>query len=128
MLSDPSWVFRQYDHQLFLNTVDGPGGDAAVLRLSAPGLPRSERGLALDHRLQPDLVQRHRSPGWYRSHRGRRRAQRGLCRGSGPWPVVNCLNFGNPEHPEVMWQLSQAVDGMSEACVGPRTSGSSAAT
>ena len=47
MLSDPSWVFRQYDHQLFLNTVDGPGGDAAVLRLAAPGLPHPQRGLAL---------------------------------------------------------------------------------
>ena len=47
LLSDPSWVYRQYDHQLFLNTVDGPGGDAAVLRLAAPGLPPSDNGLAL---------------------------------------------------------------------------------
>ena len=47
MLVDPRWVWRQYDHQLFLNTVAGPGGDAAVLRLAAPGLPASERGLAL---------------------------------------------------------------------------------
>ena len=47
MVSDPSWVYRQYDHQLFLNTVEGPGGDAAVLRLAAPGLPPSDKGLAL---------------------------------------------------------------------------------
>jgi phosphoribosylformylglycinamidine synthase subunit PurL len=39
MLVDPAWVYRQYDHQLFLNTVEPPGGDAAVLRLKAPGLP-----------------------------------------------------------------------------------------
>ena len=39
------------------------------------------------------------------------------CAGARPLAVVNCLNFGNPEHPEVMWQLSQAVDGMSEACL-----------
>ena len=39
MLGDASWVYRQYDHQLFLNTVVGPGEDAAVLRLAAPGLP-----------------------------------------------------------------------------------------
>ncbi len=39
LLADSSWVYRQYDHQLFLNTVVGPGGDAAVLRLAAPGLP-----------------------------------------------------------------------------------------
>ena len=38
------------------------------------------------------------------------------CVGAEPMAVVNCLNFGNPEHPEVMWQLSEAVDGMSEAC------------
>ncbi len=36
MLVDPTWVFRQYDHQLFLNTVEGPGGDATVLRLKHP--------------------------------------------------------------------------------------------
>ncbi|MDP1807110.1 MAG: AIR synthase-related protein, partial [Acidimicrobiales bacterium] len=46
-LADTSWVWSQYDHQLFLNTVEGPGGDAAVLRLKAPGLPASRRGLAL---------------------------------------------------------------------------------
>src|SRR5919202_3785435 len=47
MLADTSWVWSQYDHQLFLNTVEGPGGDAAVLRLKAPGLPRSQRALAV---------------------------------------------------------------------------------
>jgi phosphoribosylformylglycinamidine synthase subunit PurL len=40
------------------------------------------------------------------------------CAGAQPIAVVNCLNFGNPEHPEVMWQLSEAIDGMSEACRG----------
>ncbi len=55
----PSWVYRQYDHQLFLNTVVGPGGDAAVLRLAAPGLPASaRRGLALSTDSQPPLVRR----------------------------------------------------------------------
>ena len=39
------------------------------------------------------------------------------CSGATPKAVVNCLNFGNPEHPEVMWQLSEAIDGMSEACL-----------
>ena len=46
---------------------------------------------------------------------GRITAQPGLC-GARPLAVVNCLNFGNPTHPEVMWQLSEAIDGMSEAC------------
>src|SRR5947207_7196144 len=48
MLLDPTWVFRQYDHQLFLNTVEAPGGDAAVLRLKGPGVPLPSRlGLAV---------------------------------------------------------------------------------
>ena len=38
------------------------------------------------------------------------------CVGARPLGLVNCLNFGNPEHPEVMWQLSEAIDGMAEAC------------
>src|SRR5262249_57021577 len=40
------------------------------------------------------------------------------CAGARPAALVNCLNFGNPEHPEVMWQLSEAIDGMSAACRG----------
>src|SRR5205823_4679871 len=47
MLADTSWVWHQYDHQLFLNTVEAPGGDAAVLRLKAPGIGDTGKGLAL---------------------------------------------------------------------------------
>ncbi|MDP9442599.1 MAG: phosphoribosylformylglycinamidine synthase subunit PurL, partial [Actinomycetota bacterium] len=114
LLVDPAWVYRQYDHQLFLNTVVAPGGDAAVLRLRAPGLPPSRRGLALssdgnarwcalDPRLGTAMVVAES-------------ALNVACVGARPAAVVNCLNFGNPEHPEVMWQLSEAVDGMAEAC------------
>jgi len=114
LLRSPRWVFRQYDHQLFLNTVVGPGGDAALLRLAGPGLPVSERGVAvttdsnprycaLDPRLGTELT-----------------LAEGVanlaCVGATPVAVVNCLNFGNPEHPEVMWQLSECIDGMAEAC------------
>ncbi len=115
MLTDPSWVYRQYDHQLFLNTVEGPGGDAAVLRLAGPGLPGSERGLALST---------DSNPAWCsidpRAGTAATVAEGALnvaCAGARPMAVVNCLNFGNPEHPEVMWQLSEAVDGMTEACL-----------
>ena len=115
LLQDPSWIYRQYDHQLFLNTVVAPGGDAAVLRLKAPGLPPSRRGLALstdgnarwcaiDPRLGSALTV----------------AEATLnvaCAGAQPVALVNCLNFGNPEHPEVMWQLSEAIDGLAGACL-----------
>ena len=114
MLADTSWVWRQYDHQLFLNTVAGPGGDAAVLRLAAPGLPESRRGLALST---------DSNPRWCaidpRAGTALTVAESALnvaCTGARPVALVNCLNFGNPEHPEVMWQLSESIDGMAEAC------------
>ena len=112
--ADPSWAYRQYDHQLFLNTVVPPGSDAAVLRLKAPGLPASERGMALS------VDGNHR---WCavdpRAGTAMVVAEAALnvaCAGATPLAVVNCLNFGNPEHPEVMWQLSEAIDGMGDAC------------
>jgi phosphoribosylformylglycinamidine synthase II len=114
MLADPSWVYRQYDHQLFLNTVEGPGGDAAVLRLAAPGLPPSRRGLALSTDANPRWCAV--DPRQGTAMTVAESALNVACAGARPIAVVNCLNFGNPEHPEVMWQLSEAIDGMAEAC------------
>jgi phosphoribosylformylglycinamidine synthase len=115
VLADTSAVWSQYDHQLFLNTVEGPGGDATVLRLKAPGLPATGKAIAvsadsnsrwcdLDPRRGTALVV----------------AEAALnlaCVGARPLALVDNLNFGNPEHPEVMWQLSEAIDGMAEACL-----------
>jgi len=115
MLYDSSWVWSQYDHQLFLNTVEGPGGDATVLRLKHPltgadtgrGLALTcdgnHRWCALDPRRGTALVVAEAVANL-------------ACVGARPLALVNCLNFGNPEHPETMWQLSEAVDGMAEAC------------
>jgi phosphoribosylformylglycinamidine synthase len=113
-VADPSWVYRQYDHQLFLNTVLPPGGDAAVLRLKAPGLPPSNRGMALS------VDGNHRwcavDPREGTAMVVAEAALNVACAGATPLAVVNCLNFGNPEHPEVMWQLSEAIDGLGDAC------------
>ena len=115
MLVDPTWVFRQYDHQLFLNTVEGPGGDATVLRLKHPrtGLDTG-RGLALtvdgNHRWCAVDPRRGTAATVAES------VLNLACVGARPLAVVNCLNFGNPENPEVMWQLSEAIDGMGDAC------------
>ncbi|MEY2565472.1 MAG: phosphoribosylformylglycinamidine synthase subunit PurL, partial [Actinomycetota bacterium] len=113
-LDDPSWVYRQYDHQLFLNTVVGPGGDATVLRLKGPGLPTTGRGLALsvDGNARWCAV----DPRQGAAMNVAEAALNVACAGARPLAVVNCLNFGNPEHPEVMWQLSEAVDGLAGAC------------
>ncbi|MDQ6909978.1 MAG: AIR synthase-related protein, partial [Actinomycetota bacterium] len=115
MLGDTSWVWSQYDHQLFLNTVRGPGDDASVLRLKAPGLVTSS-GLALttDSNTRWCSLDPRRGTALVVAEAALNLA----CQGARPLAVVNCLNFGNPEHPEVMWQLSEAIDGMSEACVG----------
>ncbi len=110
-IADPAWVYRQYDHQLFLNTVVGPGGDASVLRLheAAPrALAISVDGTARFSALEP------RTGGRLAVLEAARNV---ACAGATPKALVNCLNFGNPEHPEVMWQLSEVIDGMSEACV-----------
>jgi phosphoribosylformylglycinamidine synthase len=114
MLADSSWVWRQYDHQLFLNTVAGPGGDAAVLRLAAPGLPRSRRGLALSTDSNPRWCALDPRAGTALTVA--ESALNVACTGARPVALVNCLNFGNPEHAEVMWQLSESIDGMAEAC------------
>jgi phosphoribosylformylglycinamidine synthase len=114
LLRDVSWVYSQYDHQLFLNTVVAPGGDAAVLRLAVPGLPPTRRGLAISTDSNPRWCAL--DPRLGTALTVAESALNVACAGARPVALVNCLNFGNPEHPEVMWQLSEAVDGMSEAC------------
>ncbi len=108
-IADKSWVWRQYDHQLFLNTVAGPGADAAVLRLKETdgALALTTDGKGRFCRLDP------RTGGALAVLEAARNV---ACVGARPLALVNCLNFGNPEHPEVMWQFAEAVDGMSEAC------------
>ena len=112
---DTSWVWSQYDHQLFLNTVEGTGGDAVVLRLKHPTTGEDTgRGLALT------------TDGNHRWCAVDPRIGTAMCVaesvlnlavvGAHPVAVVNCLNFGNPEHADVMWQLSEAIDGMTDAC------------
>jgi phosphoribosylformylglycinamidine synthase II len=115
MLADTSWVWSQYDHQLFLNTVVAPGADAAVLRLKHPTTGRDTgRALALttdgNHRwcaVDP------------RAGAATVVAEALLnlaCVGARPLALVNNLNYGNPEHPEVMWELSEGIDGIGDAC------------
>ncbi|RIK10361.1 MAG: phosphoribosylformylglycinamidine synthase subunit PurL [Acidobacteria bacterium] len=114
LLADPSigsaeWAWRQYDHQLFLNTVAGPGRDATVLRVKGTkrALSFSCDGKARWCELDPRLGA---------AHTVAEAARNVATTGARPIALVDCMNFGNPEHPEVMWQLSEAVDGIAEAC------------
>ncbi len=108
-LADKKWVYRQYDHMVQTNTVVLPGADAAVLRLKGQkrALAMTLDGNSLYCQLDPRA--------------GGRIAVAEACRnlacvGARPVGVTNCLNFGNPEKPEVMGQFEAAVDGLSEAC------------
>ena len=102
-------MWSQYDHQLFLNTVVAPGADAAVLRVkgTTKALALSTDGKARFCRLDP------RTGGRLVVLEAARNV---ACAGASPLALVNCLNFGNPEHPEVMWAFAEVVEGIAEAC------------
>ncbi len=108
-IAEKRWVWSQYDHQLFLNTVVAPGADAAVLRVkgTTKALALSTDGKARFCRLDP------RTGGRLVVIEAARNV---ACAGASPLALVNCLNFGNPEHPEVMWAFAEVVEGISEAC------------
>jgi len=103
------WVYEQYDSIVQHNTMAGPGGDAAVIRLegTSRALALSTDGNGRWCRLDPRLGA---------AHAVAEAARNVACAGARPIAVTNCLNFGNPEHPEVMWQFAEAVAGMGEAC------------
>ncbi|MGH7692059.1 MAG: phosphoribosylformylglycinamidine synthase subunit PurL, partial [Candidatus Dormibacteria bacterium] len=105
---DCRWVWRQYDHQVGDDTVLGPGADAALLRLRgrtdalAMTVDSAHRGAALDPRRATQIALAE--------------AVRNLaCLGAEPLGITNCLNFGDPDRPEIMWQLEEAVAGLAEA-------------
>src|ERR1700735_1979993 len=104
------WITEQYDSMVRTNTRFGPGsGDAAVLRLK-----ETKRALALatDRNGRWCFL----APRLGAMHAVAEAARNVACTGARPIAGTNCLNFGNPEKPEVMWQFSEAVDGISEAC------------
>ena len=109
-IASKQWIIGQYDHQVRTNTRVNPGaGDAAVLRLkeSRRGLALSTDGNARWCWLNPRLGAMHAVA---------EAARNVACSGARPVAATNCLNFGNPEKPEVMWQFSEAIDGIAEAC------------
>jgi phosphoribosylformylglycinamidine synthase len=109
-ISSKRWVWRQYDHLVQHNTLAGPGGDAAVIRLEGTNraLAVSTDGNGRYGRLDPRLGAMHAVA---------EAARNVACVGARPLAITNCLNFGNPERPDVMWQFAEAVAGMREACL-----------
>ena len=103
------WVWQQYDHMVQSNTVLGPGSDAAVVRVKG-----TKKALAMT--LDGPAYRVARNPREGAKMAVAEACRNIVCSGGRPLAATNCLNFGNPEHPEVMWQFSEVVDGMAEAC------------
>jgi phosphoribosylformylglycinamidine synthase len=108
------WVFEQYDSMVQTNTVQGPGGEAGVMRIKGTGTAGHERGLAMA--LAGNGRWTYLDPKLGAMHAVAEAARKVACTGAKPVAATNCLNFGNPEKPEIMAQLSQAIDGIAEAC------------
>ena len=103
------WVHEQYDSMVQINTVEGPGGDAGVVRVKG-----TERGLAMA--LDGNSRWCYLDPRLGAMHAVAEAARNVACTGATPVAATNCLNFGNPEKPHILWQFSQVVDGMTAAC------------
>ena len=104
------WVWQQYDHMVQTNTVEAPGaGDAGVIRIKG-----SNRGLSMA--LDGNGRWCYLDPRLGAMHAVAEAARKVACSGATPVAATNCLNFGNPEKPHIMWQFSQTIDGITKAC------------
>jgi len=113
-VSSKRWVHEQYDTMVQTNTVIGPGGEAGVMRIKGTGQPGHERGLAMA--LDGNGRWCYLDPKLGAMHAVAECARKVAAAGAKPVAATNCLNFGNPEKPEIMAQLSAAIDGIAEAC------------
>ncbi|MGH8013342.1 MAG: phosphoribosylformylglycinamidine synthase subunit PurL, partial [Candidatus Binataceae bacterium] len=109
-VASKKWVFRQYDWIVRSNTVVGPGSDAAVLRLKG-----TRRGLALSVDSHPRACKLDPYIGAVMAVC--EAARNVACAGAIPAGITNCLNYGNPERPEIMWQFIRGVEGLRDAAL-----------
>ncbi len=150
-ICDKRWVFEQYDSMVQTNTVQGPGGEAGVMRIKGTGAahqhgllsevaeviaastPEGEAALMAEDKKELDSAAKterglamalagngrwtYLDPKLGAMHAVAEAARKVACTGATPVSATNCLNFGNPEKPEIMAQLSAAIDGISEACI-----------
>jgi len=109
-ISSKRWVWQQYDHMVQTNTVEAPGaGDAGVIRIKG-----TQRGLSMA--LDGNGRWCYLDPRLGAMHAVAEAARKVACSGATPVGATNCLNFGNPEKPHIMWQFSQTIDGLTKAC------------
>jgi phosphoribosylformylglycinamidine synthase II len=111
---EKSWIWTQYDHMVQTNTVERPGGDAAVMRIKESDPARPQRALAIKTDVNPFFCALDPKRG--ASIAVAECARSIAATGARPLAITDCLNFGSPEKPEVMGQFALAVEGISEAC------------
>ncbi|AXN39338.1 phosphoribosylformylglycinamidine synthase subunit PurL [Peribacillus butanolivorans] len=108
-ISSKEWVYDQYDYMVRTNTVVSPGSDAAVVRVRG-----TNKALAMTTDCNSRYI--YLDPETGGKIAVAEAARNIICSGAEPLAITDCLNFGNPEKPEIFWQLEKAADGMSEAC------------
>jgi phosphoribosylformylglycinamidine synthase subunit PurL len=108
-IASKEWVYEQYDHMVRTNTVVSPGSDAAVVRIRG-----TRKALAMTTDCNSRYL--YLDPETGGKIAVAEAARNIVCSGAEPLAITDCLNFGNPEKPEIFWQFEKAVDGMSEAC------------
>ncbi|MEQ1573602.1 MAG: phosphoribosylformylglycinamidine synthase subunit PurL [Vicinamibacterales bacterium] len=108
-IASKRWVYRQYDHMVRTNTLVVPGMGAGVVRVKG-----TNRALALSADCNARFV--YLDPYAGAELAVAEAARNVACAGAQPIGATNCLNFGNPERPEIMWQFARAVEGMGAAC------------
>jgi phosphoribosylformylglycinamidine synthase len=114
------WVHEQYDSMVQTNTVIGPGGEGGVMRIKGTAKPDAADGpigeIGLAMALDGNGRWAYLDPKLGAMHAVAEAARKVAMTGAKPVAATNCLNFGNPEKPEIMAQLSAAIDGIAEAC------------
>ena len=108
-IASKEWAYRQYDQQVGINTLVLPGSDASVLRVKGT---RRAVAVAVDGNGRHVFLDPRRGAAMAVCEAARNVS----CAGGRPLGVTDCLNFGSPERPEILWQLAEAVEGIAEAC------------
>ncbi|KQL27647.1 phosphoribosylformylglycinamidine synthase subunit PurL [Psychrobacillus sp. FJAT-21963] len=109
-IASKEWVYDQYDYQVRTSTVVTPGSDAAVVRVRG-----TNKGLAMTTDCNSRYI--YLDPVVGGKIAVAEAARNVVCSGAKPLAITDCLNFGNPENPEIFWQLEKSADGISEACI-----------
>ena len=109
-LASKRWIYEQYDYMVRTNTLTLPGSDAAVVRIKG-----TTKGVAMTVNCNSKYC--YLDPYIGAGIAVAESARNLACSGAKPLAITDCLNFGSPENPEVMWQFDQAINGMSEACL-----------